>query len=191
MIKKLLGYILFILIVIGGCASGQKDGKSVIDGGEIIPRNYKTIYIHNFENKTYEGGLSSLLKDYLILEFSTDGRFLIETEKESAELIVYGVIDLFSLQPRNIDQFGEAQSFNMTIISTVRARVQNAEEENYALPDLKIVRYDTTFSPRIAPFESRQVATDRLLSGLARRIHIAIVKGWYSELKTPEELGRD
>jgi len=195
MIKNQLIFCLLFALLVAGCASGQNESekrtkKPVIDGGEIIPRNYQTIYIHNFDNKTYEGGLSGSLKDYLILEFGADGRFMLEDKKESAELLIFGTIELFSLQPRNIDQFGQAQSFNMTIIVSVRARVQNGDEQNLVLPDTKTVRFDTTYSPRIAPFESRQIAIDRLLSGLARRVHIAVVKGWYSELKTPEELGR-
>ncbi len=159
-----------------------------VDGEEAIPRKYKTIYIHNFTDSTFESGLTGRLKQTLTVRFSMDKRFKVESDKQKADLWLFGNIDQFEEYPVSYDQFGEAERYRYTIVATVWVR-PNPEISEENLFDKKTVRFDTMYQPRTPPYENEFTAKERLLNGLSNRILKQVVTGWYSDLKTSEELG--
>jgi len=191
--SKLIVFMISALLLVNACQSAPaaKNEDTMIDGDEVVPRKYKSIYIHTFTDNTYEGNLTASLNDHLSLIFNSGGRFLTIQEKDEAELWMYGNINVFSDQPRSIDQFGKAETSNLTIIATVWLRVNSKKVKSNHVPDKKTVRFDVYYSPRLPPYETRFSAKERLLKGLSNRIYMAIVKGWYTDLKTKEELGRE
>lgn len=171
-------------------AAANGDTQMPLDGEEAIPRKYKTIYIHNFENNSRENGLTGTLKQALVVRFSMDKRLKVESNKETADLWLYGVIDIFEEFPVDYDQFGEPQQYRYSIVATVWVRPNSASSQEN-LFDKKTVRFDTTYQPRTPPYESEFTAKERLLNGLANRILKQVLTGWYSDLKSNEELGYD
>ncbi|MDH4199721.1 MAG: LPS assembly lipoprotein LptE [Spirochaetia bacterium] len=161
-----------------------------IDGDERVSRKYKSIYIHNFINESYTGELTGELKEMLIQKMSAQQRFKIETDKTNADVWLYGKIEYYSLNPRNIDPFGRVTRYNMTIFVSVWVR-PNSKLSGEDIYDKQNVRFDTFYVPEQPPFETEFTARQRLLDGLCDRIVKAVITGWYSDLKTSEELGYD
>jgi len=168
----------------------KKEDSVKIDGDETVPRKYKSIYIHNFENRSYVGELTGELKLALTQKMSLQPRFRLEMDKPSADIWLYGKIEHFNLAPRGIDQFGRTTRYVMTILATVWAR-PNPKVSQEQMFDKKTVRFDTFYSPEQPPYETEFTARQRTLNGLSDRIVMAVIKGWYSELKSNEELGYD
>lgn len=180
--------------------SGSKDTISAtissIYGEEIIPLKYTTIYIHLFDNRTYSSDAVHRLKEKIQISYNRDGKLKVTPEKAKAELWLYGEVSLFTQTPLNYDNFGQPVSYAITIICSIKVRenpVKNTDNNppDGVLLDTKIVRFDTTYSPRIAPFETKFIAEERLLDGVSDRIIFTSFQGWYSEMKSNQELGYD
>lgn len=159
-----------------------------IDGEEVIPLKYTSLYIHHFDNRSYDGQVITRLKEKLQVAFMQDGRLKVLPEKKEADLFLYGTVGLYKQIPSSYDRFGQPVRFQLSIIVKMKVRVNPAKGEDVFL-DNRVVRYDTTYSPRVAPFETRFSAEERLLIGLTDRIVQTTFSGWYSELKTDRELG--
>lgn len=167
-----------------------------VDGEEIIPLKYRTIYIHHFDNRSFSGDMVSRLKERLQQSYSRDARLKMVTEKDKADLFMYGEIGNFVEAPTAHDQFGEPLTYLLTIIVSVKIRVNpvkfpDATGRDSVLLENRIVRFDTTYAPRLPPFETRFIAQERMLTGLCDRIVYTSFEGWYSELKESRELGYD
>jgi len=176
-----------------GCQTGSvrdDNAKSPIDGDEPVPRKYKSIYIHNFENASYEGDLTGEVKDLLTQKMGLQQRFKIEPEKANADVWLYGKIEYFKLIPRDMDQFGRPSRYNMILIVTIRVFPNNKISDE-TIFDKKTIRFDTFFSPQQPPFETEFTAKQRLVEGLCDRIVSTVITGWYSQLKSNDELGYD
>jgi len=158
------------------------------DDEAIIPRKYQSIYIHNFNNNSFVADMTGRLKDHLNLRFSMDKTLKLESDKNQAHLFLYGDIDIFEKIPRSYNAMGEPDKFLLLIVVTIRIK-PNEKLFKDDIYDKREVRYETYYSPQSPPYESESNAKDRLLKGLAERIHTAVIKGWYSELKSPRELG--
>ena len=177
--------LLFSSIFLFHCAGKELKAP---DGEEMIPLKYKSIYIHNFESRAYSAPLVGSLKEKLTMRFSLDKRLHVESQKEKADLWLYGRIDEYRKIPRRFDQFGAPESYRLAAIVTVWVRPNTALSEEDIF-EKKSVRYDTSFSPKGGAHETEFIARERLLRGLAERILTVVKSGWYSELKTSEELG--
>lgn len=168
-----------------------------VDGEEIIPQKYRSIYIQNFRNRNYESDLIGRLKEKLQLQFQQNGRLKVELNKDKADVILYGSLESFREVPATFDRFGQPSTYSLFSIVEVTLRVHQKHLEkdnpnaNSIIMEKRIVRFDTTYSPRQPPFESRFTAIERLLDGLSQRTVHTVFNGWYSELKTKEELGYD
>lgn len=158
------------------------------NGEEAVPLKYKSIYIHNFESRAYSAPLVGSLKEKLTMRFSLDKRLHVESIKEKADLWLYGRIDEFRKIPRQFDQFGAPESYLLSAIVTVWVRPNTALSEEDIF-EKKSVRFDASFSPKSGAHETEFIARERLLRGLSERILAVVKSGWYSELKTSEELG--
>jgi len=187
-------YLFFLIVpVFFSCQSADvKDGdkNSIVDGDETIPRKYKTIYIHNFENSSFEGDLTGEVKDMLSQKMGLQKRFQIESDKTNADVWLYGKIEYYKLMPRDIDEFGKPARYNMTIVTTIWVRPNNKISDESIL-DKKVIRFDTFYAPYQPPYETEFTAKQRVISGLCDRIVNTVLIGWYSNLKSSEELGVD
>ena len=180
-------------MVFASCQSESvkdKPEKTVMDGDELVPRKYKSIYIHNFDNSSYEGVLTGEVKDILTQKMSLQQRFRLELVRQEADIWLYGKIEYYKLMPRDIDQFGRTTLYNMTVIATVWAR-PNPKVSEETIFDKKTIRFDTSYSPEQPPFETEFSARQRVIDGLCERIVRSVITGWYSDLKSNEELGYD
>jgi hypothetical protein len=193
-IKKSL-YFLVAIVVFNAvsCRSESiKDDatKSPFKGDEPVSRKYKSIYIHNFENTSYEGDLTGEVKEALVQKMGLQQRFKLEPDKANADVWLYGKIEYYKLMPRDIDQFGKPSRYNMTVIATIWVR-PNSKNSDEMIYDKKSIRFDTFYSPDQPPFETEFTAKQRVIAGLCDRIVSAVITGWYSNLKTNDELGYD
>ncbi|MDH5720017.1 MAG: hypothetical protein OEZ13_05265 [Spirochaetia bacterium] len=182
------------------CATGeQKQEKkppeniieeafSSINGEEIITQNYRTIYIHNFSNKSFQGDLISRLKEKLQIEFQLDTRLKPISDKDQADLWLMGDIEIYHNIPTYFDKFGEPRRFMMSIGAIIWVRI-NSKIENAFLLERRKVRYDTAYSPHNEAFETEFMAQERLLDMTAKRIVLTVFDGWHTRLKTDQELG--
>lgn len=173
-------------------------------GDEVIPLTYKSIYIHNFDDRSYKADIIGRLKQRLQVEFQTEGRLNVKSDKEQSDLWLYGSIEQFREVPRSFDNFGLPTTFQVTIIVRLKVRINpnsqaykaqlavrkiQARELDGVLLDRRYVRMDITYSSRLPPFETQFSAHQRLISNLAVRIRKTVLDGWYSDLKTDIELG--
>lgn len=78
----------------------------------------------------------------------------------------------------------------MTIVVSVWVR-PNSKLSPEDVFDKQTVRFDTFYMPEQPPFETEFTARQRLVDGLSDRIVRAVLSGWYSDLKTNDELGYD
>lgn len=185
-----------------GCASStQKSGQleapiAAIDGEEIIPLRYRSIYIHYFDNRTFQADLVRRLRDRLAVSYQLDGRLKVSQNKEEADLWLYGTIEKYQENPVGFDNFGQPTQFWLTLVVNIRQRVNNEKypdlsEHQDTLLENRIIRFDTSWTPRLPPFESQFNAQERLILGISERILKTSFEGWYSDLKTPRELNYD
>ncbi|MDH4262506.1 MAG: LPS assembly lipoprotein LptE [Spirochaetia bacterium] len=187
--------LLFLLHVFNGISCKSQDliegnQKSPIDGDEPISRKYKSIYVHNFENTSYEGDLTGETKEILTQKMALQKRFKVEPDKANADVWLYGKIEYYKLIPRDIDQFGKPGRYNMTVVATIWVR-PNPKVSDETIFDKKSIRYDTFYSPEQPPFETEFTAKQRVVEGLCDRIVNTVITGWYSNLKNNDELGYD
>lgn len=92
--------------------SVKENGKSdfPIDGDEVIPRKYKSIYIHNFTNESYSGELTGEIKEILTQKMGMQQRFKIEPEKLNADVWLYGKIEYYQLTPEILINLEDLQN---------------------------------------------------------------------------------
>lgn len=184
------------------CASaGEKPGKleqtiTSLDGEEVIPLKYRSIYIHHFDNRTFQTDMVRRLKERLQTTYQLDGRLKVRSDKESADLWLYGTVEQFGENPVGYDNFGQPTQFLLTLVVTIKQRVNlqrhpEVNEEQSVLLENRVIRFDTTWAPRLPPFESQFNAQERLILGISERIVHTSFDGWYSDLKTPRELNYD
>ena len=163
---------------------------SSIDGQEIMPLQYKTIYIEHFNNNSYDAQGVVRLKEKLQNRFNRDGRLTVETDKQAADVWLVGTIEALNQAPAAFDQFRQPTTYLYTGVVTIKVRA-NPKHGGEIVLDKKLIRYDTRYSPRIPPFESKFEARERLFDTLTERILYTTYNGWYSNIKTNNELGYD
>ncbi|MCS6984392.1 MAG: LPS assembly lipoprotein LptE [Leptospiraceae bacterium] len=192
-----LVYFLFVF----QCSSPQERGGveealSSIDGEEVIPLKYRSIYIHHFDNRTFQADLVRRLRDRLQVTYQLDGRLKVAREKDEADLWLYGTVESYQENPVSFDNVGQPTQFWLTLIVSIRQRVNHLKfselgEAESILLENRTIRFDTSWTPRLPPFESQFNAQERLILGISERILKTSFEGWYSDLKTPRELNYD
>ena len=189
------------MVTILSCFSGQtKENKITprsdaqkfamqFKGEKSDPRTYQTIFIHSFLNKTSKGILSPRLKEKLEIAYNADGKLQVRSEKKTAKVWLYGTILKYQKIPIRYNQFNQAVRYRLGIITSIKI-VLNPKYIEQTLLERRLIRYDINYNPLEIPFESEFLANERLLDGLANRIIYTSLEGWYSELKSEEELNR-
>lgn len=200
--------LIFNFLLYTGCNSTEEktvsndlsSNSNMIDGKEIIPSKYKTIYIHNIRNKTSESYISYRLKEKLKTLYLADGRLQIKTKKEDADIWLYASIEYYHKTPMHYDRFGRATEYRLGVAVTLKIQKNmkkiledldkkneaiSSQEDPILLPSRSITSFHM-FSP--IRFENERDAQEILLDSLAERIVYTSFNGWYTELKTQDEL---
>lgn len=191
------------LATISACATLSR-GQSEVDALPLS-ENYKkfrssrrSLYIQNFENRTYSPQLTGRLKEKLQYAFTRRPSLTVTPEKKNADLILYGKILIYAEEPGVYDRYSQPLTYNLTMVASVKIRVsKNAQRsEGHGGPrvpgakdgvsgtdvsaadeaDLDpmseeiTVRYMTSYNKGEPFFEQRFTAEERMLDGLADRI---------------------
>lgn len=176
---------------------GKKNEPNMIDGQEIIPSQYKTVYIHNIRNRTSEFYISQRLKEKLKTRYLSDGRLQIKNKKEDADIWLYTTIEYYHKTPLHYDRFGRPTEYRLAIAATLRvqknmkkaneneAPEKKMNEDSVLLPNRTVTAYHM-FSPK--NFQNERDTQETLLDSVADRIIYTSFNGWYTELKTDQEL---
>lgn len=199
--KTLIVIVLISLVTIAKCVSPQikenridpkTDAERLADkfkGEKNDPGAYQTIFIHTFRNLSSRGILSSRLKEKLKLAYARDGKLQVSSEKKAAKVWLYGSIVKYQKIPTRFNRFNQTASYRLGVVVTIRL-VLNPNYKKEVLLNQRPVRYDTYYDPLEIPFESEFLANERLLDGLVDRIVYTSFEGWYSKLKSEEELNK-
>lgn len=170
------------LAAVSACATLSR-GQSEVDALPLS-ENYKkfraarrSLYIQNFENRTYSPQLTGRLKEKLQYAFTRKPSLTVTPEKKDAELILYGKILMYAEEPGVYDRYSQPLNFNLTMVASVKLRVsKNAQKDGAKETELDpmseeiTVRYMTSYNKGEPFFEQRFTAEERLLDGLADRI---------------------
>lgn len=162
-----------------GCASLGR-GQAEIESTPLS-ENYKQfrktprlIYIQNFDNRTFAPQLTGRLKEKLQIAISRSASLTITPDKEKAELILNGKILRYSEEPGVYDRATGPVSFNLEIAVSFRLRARAQADDEEAFYEQHAIRYMTSYSVGAPLFETRFLAEERLLEGLADRMAAAI-----------------
>lgn len=191
------------LSVFAACASLNR-GQSEVDAMPLS-ENYKkfraarrSLYIQNFDNRTYSPQLTGRLKEKLQYAFTRKPSLTVTPDKKNADLILYGKILIYAEEPGVYDRYSQPLTYNLTMVASVKLRVsKNAQRtearggprvpgaedgvpgtdpsaaDDAALDPLSeeiTVRYMTSYNKGEPFFEQRFTAEERTLDGLADRI---------------------
>lgn len=172
------------LVLLSACASlgrgqGEVDSTPLSEDYKKFRTQRRLLYIQNFDNRTYSPQLTGRLKDKLQLAFARSASLNITQEKSLADLVLYGKIQVYGEEPGVFDRSSSPLTYNLTIIvsTRMRAREQKAEStkqkdaaELDTMYEQHDIRYMTSYNIGEPLYETRYVAEERLLEGLADRI---------------------
>ena len=171
------GYPTFGLLLLLNCASlgrgtSETDSTPITDEYKKFRGQKRLLYIQNFENRTYSPQLTGRLKEKLQFAFARSASLVVVTEKEQADVILYGKIQLYAEEPGVFDRGAMPLTYNLTIIAStrMRARDKKAATESDEMLEQHDIRYMTTYNIGEPMYETRYMAEDRMLEGLADRI---------------------
>ena len=83
--RKIIVFILFLLILVSGC------GYRFAGTGDF-PEGTESIFIPIFENRTSESGLEKQVTDDLIYEFTKNSKDILARDIDDADAVLYGII---------------------------------------------------------------------------------------------------
>ncbi len=187
---------LFVFSLLAGrCASTPENPNpdtavAPVQSNEIIPSRYKTLYIHNIRSRAETPYIPQRLKEKLRIAYLADGRLQTDNKKEESDIWLYTTIEHYRKTPLHYDQFGKATQYRIAVVATIRLIknpniLESKEEEPVLLPTTTIQSF-ATFSP--LQFETEMEAMESLMDSLGQRIVLTSFEGWYTDLKTEEEL---
>ncbi len=199
--KKYLIYILTILILNCQTVEEKKTAKYApkstakkifenFKGEYSNPETHQTMYIHNFKNRSSKVDFPARLRQKLQIIFNSDGNISIENNKKNASVWLYGDILNYQKIPLNYNEFGRVIKFRIFVLMQVKLKM-NPAISNETLLGNRIVRFDTNYVPTEQPYESEFSVQERLLDGLTDRVVYTVLNGWYTKLKTEEELNQE
>jgi len=162
--RKIIVFILFLLILVSGC--GYR-----FAGTGNFPGGTESIFIPILENRTSESGLEKLVTDDLIYEFTKNRKDILAGSIDNADAVLYGIIHSISIQtisrhdPSTSSERSVKLSVNMKLVvpeGRVIWQVKGitANEAYNVVPDNK---YRT--------LQNRQEAISKLSQRLAEKIY--------------------
>lgn len=162
---------------------------------EFIPREYKTLYVYpprkllEKEDEEIEDFLS-FFYERLLLYYTDRGRLQVLSSPDPADIHVMLFLSSYKKVPWEYDSFNQPVSFRWFVEFYVDVRINPKKHPpgKYLLQQEE-VRYDVVY-----PFERKEDLSSLFLEmadPLSMRVVYLTYEGWYSELKTPEELGYD
>jgi phytoene dehydrogenase-like protein len=172
---KLLIAAMSALGLFGACSSlargfGQTESEPITTEYQAFRKQRRPLYIQNFENRTYSPQLTGRLKDKLQTAYTRLRSVSVTPEKDQAQLILYGKILLYAEEPGVYDRSAAPLTYNLSIVASIRIRARGSNEEDSEPYEQHTIRYGTTYTIGEPLFESRYIAEERLLDGLADRI---------------------
>ncbi len=173
-----------VFLIFFGCATlgsgvGEIDSTPLTDEYKKFRGKKRLLYIQNFDNRTYSPQLTGRLKEKLQFAFARSASLNVITEKNEADLILYGKIELYAEEPGVYDRGSMPLTYNLTIIVSTRmrarernipAKTKKAESESESMYEQHDIRYMTSYNVGEPLFETRYMAEERMLDGLADRI---------------------
>ncbi|GEM_PF-2789196 len=173
--STLLFFVVAAVVGVAGCAS-FKHGFTDVES-EPITEKYKEfrksrrqLYIQNFDNRTYAPQLTGRLKEKLQFAFTRRQSLTVTPEKDKAELVLYGKILLYTEEPGVYDRGSNPLTYNLTLVASMKLRVRGATETSEGESEQHTVRYTTMYSIGEPLYETRYIAEERLLEGVADRL---------------------
>lgn len=172
---------LFVL----GCAtlgrgSGEVDSKPLTeDYKKFRAEKKRLLYIQNFDNRTYSPQLTGRLKEKLQFAFARSASLNVITEKDQADLILYGKIELYAEEPGVYDRTSMPLTYNLIIVASAKLRARHGQPEGDkkkraveldTMYEQHEIRYMTSYNVGEPLYETRYTAEERMLEGLADRI---------------------
>jgi Lipopolysaccharide-assembly len=186
-----------LLVLFLGCATlgrgvGEIDSTPLTDEYKKFRAKKRALYIQNFDNRTYSPQLTGRLKEKLQFAFARSASLNVITEKDQADLVLYGKIELYAEEPGVYDRGSMPLTYNLTIIVSTRMRARELnppvkskkiEKESESMYEQHDIRYMTTYNIGEPLFETRYIAEERMLEGLADRIVSAMYEPESLEVK--------
>lgn len=185
----------FILsILLFGCTSFKEGSKSAvvnvlekINGEPVVPRNANSIYILPFFNSTDNIAIPGKLSINIKKSICMDGRLVVVSEKDKADLKLEGIITAYQIQPIKYGELNRPVMKRMRIIASVKL---------FDLRLKKIILYEAgiqsfeTYSDTIPPIKTKTQILNSVIENLAKRISSKVITGWYTDHMTHIEKGK-
>ncbi|GEM_PF-2059688 len=187
--------IIFLSILLVSCeGSAQRTAPDKtlkqIDGEEIIPLRYSTIQIHPPEVPPPEKNLQLLMDTRLKTLINQSSVLRVVPDQEDSDLILVTKAKSIVSVPLRYDSFHNPVSEKIEAVFLVII-LPGKKDSSHALPQERNVICRTNFFFREAPWETRLTAMERLSEICSQRIVMTVFHGWYSGLKSYQELGYD
>ncbi|HRP69815.1 MAG TPA: LPS assembly lipoprotein LptE [Turneriella sp.] len=166
------------LVYLAACAS-LAQGNGTVNSQPLTDayKNYRSqkkhsLYIQNFDNRTYAPQLTGRLKAKLQIALASSASLYITDDKNNADLVLYGKILLYGEEPTQFSAMNQAPAFNLVIAASIklRARVEEKAAQEEILYEQHDIQFSTMYNTGDPYFETRFTAEERLLDGLANRI---------------------
>lgn len=149
---------------------GQTESEPITTEYRSFRKHRRLLYIQNFENRTFSPQLTGRLKDKLQMAYTRLRSVSVTPDKGQAQLILYGKILLYAEEPGVYDRSAAPLTYNLSMVASVRIRARGSAEEDAEPYEQHTISYGTTYTIGEPLYESRYVAEERLLDGLADRI---------------------
>lgn len=165
----------FFAFALFGCAFAkggwQKDATFTPSAPYAAYRSInRTVYIQNFENRTLAPHLTGILNEKIQTNLTRLRTLTVTDKKDAADLILYGKILLYLEEPGVFDRSNTPLTYNLTAAASFRLQTRERTEKTVDLYEDHEATYSTTYSAGEPLFESRSMAEERLMEGLAERI---------------------
>jgi len=132
----------------------------------------RSLYIQNFDNRTFTPQLTGRLKEKLQAVLSTSSSMYTTDDKKTADLVLYGKILGYTEEPTGFGRTSQTPAFNLYIGASIYLRAQHEISDNTddSFSERHEVQYSTMYNTGEPFFDTRFSAEERLLEGLANRI---------------------
>jgi outer membrane lipopolysaccharide assembly protein LptE/RlpB len=166
-----------ILIVVSILAGSSGCGYHFLGRGKGPLKDFKTIAIPYFMNKTYESGIDRVFTDALVNEFVESREFTLTTE-DKADVVMKGVVKSFEEQPISFNRNDRALEYRATV--SLEFSVEERATGKILWRDKSITHneeYRVNTDIAVTEF-NKDKAVKRLAAELAERIHDNLLEGF-------------
>jgi len=181
MLRKLsfLLFLAFIFAISSGCGYTT---------GSLLPSNLKTVYVDNFKNAInvgrettesskyalYRPGIDNDVTNAIVNRFTFDGNLKITT-REKAGLILSGTLADYRKEALRYDNADNVEEYRVKI--TVDMELIRASDSKVLWRE-KNFTGESTYNTTGSFATTEEVARDKALEDLARRVVERTVEGW-------------